>query len=214
MLSKILEKLIYKRLIKYINDNNILVNNQFGFRQGYSTCMALLLLQDKLTNAIDNGEYAIGLFLNLSKAFDTIDHKILADKLKFYGIRGVVLKWFESYLSNRKQFVSFNGTISEEMTIMCSVPQGSILGPLLFLLYINDLALTCDKRMAVLFADDTNLFITGKNLYQITEIMNTELIKVSLWLQVNSLSLNVEKTNYIIFSGKHRLKKYHNNNNR
>ncbi len=110
------------------------LNNQFRFRQGYSTCMALLLLQDKLTNAIYNGEYAIGLFLDLSKAFDTIDHKILADKLKFYGIRGVVLKWFESYLSNRKQVVLFNCIISEEMAITCGVPQGSILGPLLFLL--------------------------------------------------------------------------------
>ncbi len=142
--------------------------------------MALLLLQDKLTNAIDNGEYAIGLFLDLSKTFDTIDHKILADKLKFYGIREVVLKWFEIYLSNKKQVVSFNGTISEEMTITCGVPQGSILGQLLFLLYINDLALTFDKLRAVLFADDTNLFITGKNLHQITEIMNTELIKVRI----------------------------------
>ncbi len=112
-----------------------------------------------------------------------------------------------SYLSNRKQVVLFNDTISEEMTITWGVPQRSILWPLLFLLYINDLALTCDKLMAVLFGDNTNLFITGKHLHQITEIMNTELIKASLWLQVNRLSLNVEKTHYIIFSSKRWLNK-------
>ena len=168
--------------------------------------MALLLLQEKLSNALDNGEYAIGLFLDLSKAFDTINQNILSSKLHFYGIRGIVLDWFESYLSNWKQVVSFNGSISEEMSVKFGVLQGSVLGPLLLLIHINDLATTCDKLMVVLFADDTNLFIHGTNLHQIADTINTELIRLSLWLKVNKLSLNVGKTQYIIFFTKCKTK--------
>ena len=113
--------------------------------------------------AIDNKEFTVGIFINLSKAFDTVDHTILLNKLQHYGIRGVVHKWFSNYLSNREQFVKFNETISSQRTIKCGAPQGSILGPLLFLIYTNDLCSVSKALDFILFADDTNIFFSHKN---------------------------------------------------
>ena len=118
---------------------HILVDNQCGFRSGHSTSLALLQLYNKISSAIDLNEFTIGIFLDLSKAIDTVNHSILFDKLQHYGIRGVALDWFKSYFSNRLQFVQFNGVYSKKNPICCGVPQGSILAPLLFLLYINDI---------------------------------------------------------------------------
>ena len=129
--SKLLERLMYKRLIKYVEKNKILSKHQDGFRKNRSTELAVIELVDKITKAIDKGEYTIGIFLDLSKAFDTINHKILIKKLEHYGIRGICLKWFENYLENRKQIVKYNQIKSKEMKITSGVPQGSILGPLL-----------------------------------------------------------------------------------
>ena len=126
---------MYNRIISYLEKFSILYNNQFGFRSKHSTIHALLLLTDKIQRSIDNGTYSCGIFLDLSKAFDTVDHKILLTKLEYYGIRGVVNDWFASYLSNRRQFVSCFGTDSDYHTVSCGVPEGSVLGPLLFLLY-------------------------------------------------------------------------------
>jgi len=204
VLSKVMERLMYNRLIDYLNTHKILYRNQFGFRKGYSTQLALILLVDKISQAIDKGEYCIGLFLDLSKAFDTIDHNILINKLYHYGIRGTSLEWFKSYLTDRKQYVTFNGENSERSQIKCGVPQGSILGPLLFLIYMNDLAHVSDKLYTILFADDTNLFLTGKKIHEMTVIFNEELAKLTTWLAVNKLSLNIDKTNYMIFKGKRK----------
>ncbi len=204
MFSKILEKLTYNRLMKYINENNILYKHQFGFRNAYSTYMAMILLEDKITQAMDNGEYTLGLFLDFSKAFDTINHTILMSKLHHYGIRGISLDWFQSYMTNRSQSVTYNGYTSTTLPITCGVPQGSILGPLLFLLYINDLCLASPRLFSIIFADDTNMFVSGKNPHQLATIMNSELEKVTTWLKVNKLSLNIEKTHYILFSGKRK----------
>lgn len=199
LFSKILERLMYSRLLSFINENKTLYKFQFGFREGHSPDLALIYLVDKISNALENGDFVLGLFLDFSKAFDTVDHNILFDKLEFLGIRGTTLSWFQSYLNTRKQYVEYNSVKSTEMTISCGVPQGSILGPLLFLLYINDLADVSDKLFALLFADDSNMFLSGKNPDELIESMNIEIEKVICWLRTNKLSLNLKKTHYIIF---------------
>ena len=160
VISKILERLMYNRLIKYLNDNKILYSFQFGFRQNHSAVMALITLVDKISKALENGEFAIGLFLDFSKAFKTINYDVLFMKLFHYGVRGCALDWFMSYLTNRKQYVVYNGACSNLKPITCGVPQGSILGPLLFLIYVNDLAYVSEYLFMVMFADDTNALVS------------------------------------------------------
>ena len=157
-----------------------------------------------MTQAIESGEYVIGVFLDFSKAFDTVNHEILLDKLYHYGVRGCAHKWFSSYLTDRQQFVTYNGMKSQNQVIKCGVPQGSILGPLLFLIYINDLATVCKNTFPILFADDSNLFISGRDSDLIMKTLNEELKEISLWLKANKLSLNIKKTHFMIFSSKNK----------
>ena len=145
-------------------------------------------------------EHVIGIFLDFSKAFDTVDHSILLRKLSHYGIRGNALDWFENYLSGRTQYVTYNGVSSQYKSISCGVPQGSILGPLLFLVYINDLCSLCKHTAPILFADDTNLFCNGTDLQEMEKCINDKPAQISQWLKVNKLSLNVKKTNYVLFT--------------
>ena len=148
---------------------------------------------------MEDGDYVLGLFLDFSKAFDTVNHDILFTKLEFYGVRGLPLSLFKSYLNGRQQYVEYNGVSSTRSNIVCGVPQGSILGPLLFLLYINDLAHASDKIFSILFADDSNLFLSGKDPNQLIRTMNEELVHIVKWLQVNKLSINLKKTHFMIF---------------
>ena len=140
-----------------------------------------------------------GIFLDFSKAFDTVDHDILIEKLDFYGIRGIAKDWFVSYLSDRQQFVTVNGVKSDLTSISCGIPQGSVLGPILFLLYINDFHLCSALFDFHLFADDANLFYRHKDIKLWQQNINDELKNVSLWLCSNKLSLNIEKSNFVIF---------------
>ena len=159
-------------------------------------------LVDNISKNIDEGNYGIGIFLDLSKAFDTIDHTILLDKLCRYGVRGVTVNWFKHYLNDRKQFVSYNNTTSVSMKVTCGVLQGSILGPLLFILYVNDITKVSNIFKINLFADDTSLIHTHDNFEYLIKETNEELIRISTWLATNKLVLNINKTNYMIFTSR------------
>ena len=198
--SKILEKIISVRFVKFLKINNILAPEQFGFREKHTTSHALLHFIDKISSAKDHGLHTVGIFLDYSKAFDTIDHNILLYKLSFYGIRGKALEWFRSYLSDRKQFVFLNGVKSSMQPVTCGVPQGSLLGPLLFLLYINDFPQSSKILSFILFADDSSVFYSDKNPRKLLQTINSELISVNDWIIANRLSLNLVKTNYMLFS--------------
>ena len=147
----------------------------------------------------------MGVFIDLAKAFDTIDHGILLKKMQHYGIRGVALRYISSYLENHKQYVSIDGLKSDLTTIVCGVPQGSILGPILFLLYINDLNSVSKILKTIMFADDTNLFLTGYDITTVEQQLNIELIAINTWFQVNLLSLNVSKSSFVIFGHRRNL---------
>ena len=156
-IEKILEELMYKRLYAFLSNNNIICNLQFGFRQQYSTSHVLINITENIRKALVDGNIGCGVFVGLQKAFDTVDHQILLAKLNHYGIHGVSNDWFKSYLSNHSQYVSINGYESGLAAINCGVPQGSVLGPLIFLLYINDLNQAIQFCKVHHFADDTNL---------------------------------------------------------
>jgi hypothetical protein len=161
----------------------------------------LVSLIDKIASAVDKGDLVLGVFLDFQKAFDTVNHQILLDKLYKLGIRGTALMLLKDYLNNRQQCVSYTyvDVESEKSIITCGVPQGSILGPLLFLIYINDLIFASDLLMPILFADDTNVFLTGNSIDGLTSAMNTELNKIVEWLKANRLSLNIGKTQCMVF---------------
>lgn len=148
---------------------------------------------------MDKNEYSLGVFLDLAKAFDTVDHRILLAKMQHYGIRGNALDWFTSYLTDRQQQVLCNGNYSKFLPIKFGVPQGSILGPLLFLIYINDLPNSSKLLHYILFADDTNVFLSNASYEQLFEVANAELKLASEWFRANKLSLNLSKTNFILF---------------
>ena len=159
----------------------------------------MISLTESIKNTLDNKNFGCGIFLDLQKAFDTVNHQILLNKLQHYGIRGTALQWFKSYLSCRSQYVSVNGHNSSHLSVTCGVPQGSVLGPLLFLLYINDLPNSSRKLSFYLFADDTNIYFESSSVKQLQKVVNKELKHVKKWLDANKLALNVSKTNFIIF---------------
>ena len=205
-INKILEKLMFNRLYSFLESKKCIYDLQFGFRQKHSTNHALLSMTQQIKDTLDNGNLAIGVFVDFQKAFDTVNHKILLDKLNHYGIRGLANQWFSSYLTNRQQYVSIDNIKSDTKPILHGVPQGSVLGPLLFLLYINDLHKCIHFSVTRHFADDTNLMYTidfskirNRNP---TRKLNIDLKNLNQWLLANKISLNATKTELIYFRNK------------
>ena len=205
--SKILEKLMLNRLSEFLDKYNFLCNQQYGFRKKHSTELAVVELANDIAEAIDAKQTTIWIFIDLSKAFDTLNHTILLKKLEHCGVRGIPLIWFTSYLENRMQYVIYNNSISKKCNIVTGVPQGSILGPLLFLIYINDICNASRLLKFILHADDTNIFFSSSSLSELCRTINEEMVRVVQWFRANRLSVNLKKTGYIVFGTPGKIKK-------
>ena len=179
---------MHKRLSKLLDKKKLIYSLEFGFRQNYSTSYALIHLNETIKQSLDQGLFSCGIFVDLQKVFDTADHDILLSKLKNYGIRGITNKWFETYLKDRQQFLSINGYSSECVSMAIGVPQGSVLGPLLFLLYINDLNLAVKHCKVHHFADDTNLLYTNNSIKKLNTFLNKDLKNLTNWLNANKIT--------------------------
>ena len=204
IVSKILERAVLVQIEKHLNENNLLYANQSGFRKSYSTDTCLISLMDHIRMEISQGNYVGMVLLDLQKAFDTVDHDILCNKLEAMGID--FTEWFKSYLGGRKQIVIANGVSSEPKTVKCGVPQGSILGPLLFLCYVNDMPISLTCKL-LLYADDSALIVSGPDPDVIAETLSNELKSCRQWLIDNKLSLHLGKTEAILFGTKRKLRR-------
>ncbi len=200
VISKVLEKIVQKRINSFLKKKLLLFDSQFGFRSNHSTIDAISELIGKIIKGFEKGNKTLALFLDLSKAFDTLPHSTLLTKLENFGIRGRALNWFHSYLSNRKMYVNYNGNKSEIVPSgEFGVPQGSVLGPLCFILATNDLSLTLKKCRCILFADDTTIYTSNKNLRHLKESLKHDLEIVIDWFRSNKLTLNLDKTCFVLF---------------
>ena len=205
VVAKVFERIVHDQLYAYLEEHSIIYKYQSGFRSTHSTVTALLEATDTWAYNIDRRKINAVVFLDLKKAFDTVDHKILLSKLSHYGICRNAYNWFKCYLENRTQMCSINGSLSKNRSLTCGVPQGTILGPLLFLLYINDLPnclSNCEPRM---YADDTYLTYAGDCVDSLQLYLNLDLENVHNWLRANKLTLNMTKTEFMLIGSRQRL---------
>ena len=199
-ISKILEKISYNQFFAYLSQLKYICQTQYGFRESHSTEHAVLELTNRILNDLDIGHCPMAIFIDLSKAFDTLDHHILLEKLHSYGVNNLSYNWFKSYLQDRPYYVDFDNINSDRNVISLGVPQGSILGPLLFLIYVNDINNSSDFFTFIKYADDTNLYIPTIQLTtEYYNVVNCELKKIHTWLRVNKLSLNINKSIFMVF---------------
>lgn len=208
VVAKVLEKLVFDQLYSYFTENYILSKFQSGFRSGHSTVTALLQATEKWFKNIDHGFINGVVFADLSKAFDTVDHAILLKKLSMYGVNEILLKWFSSYLANRFQCCMVNGDRSEWKPLETGVPQGSTLGPLLFLTYINDLPNCLDFTSSDMYADDTQITALAETIDELEDILNWDIENLHTWLCANKLSANATETEFITIASNYRLKQF------
>ena len=204
--ARVFEKLIYNQLYKFLVDNNLLCNKQYGFRSLHSTALALGKVTNRWLLSFDKGCMRSVVFLDIKKAFDTVDHQILIQKLDHYGFQGNELDFIESYLDNRQQCCQIEGYTSSMRKISCGVPQGSILGPLLFIMYMNDLPSAVPDVDITMYADDTAIDTAFRTVGEIKQPLLPAFFRLCQWLDKNKLSLNVVKTEFMILGTNSRLR--------
>ena len=200
---KIVEKIVVKQMMAYMKKHRMIYDHQYGFPPGHNTTQPMIHFLEKFYSAFNHTspKLVAAVFIDLKKAFDTVDHDILLKKLEFYGFRGAVNTWFRNFLGGREQYVFYRGKNSKKRTISCGVPQGTCLGPILFLIFINDLANATDL-FTILFADDTTFLYEFNDLITSAVIINRELTRAAEWFQANKLTLNTKKTKFMLFSRK------------
>ena len=203
--GKILEKIVHNRIMEHLELNGLLDHNQGGFRANHSTTGTISKFTDKIYHGMNKGEITVATFIDLKKAFDTVNHKILLEKLDNLGVRDRNLKWIDNYLTSRSQSTLANGIISTSRIISCGVPQGSVLGPLLFLIYVNDLSSVLTNSGHYLYADDTVIFRSGSNIQTTVNLLQTDLNSFGSWCKANKLTINTKKSNYVIYGTKQKL---------
>ncbi|KAI8480722.1 hypothetical protein Bbelb_415600 [Branchiostoma belcheri] len=204
--SKVMEKLVAKQVSCYMSKNNLLTVYQSGFRRHHSTATAVLKIVEDIRSASNSRQVTVALFLDLRKAFDTVNHAILLGKLQKLGFDGEVTKWFTSYLSGRLQCTNLQGQTSEKAEVTCGVPQGSVLGPLLFCLYVNDFPRVLEKCKIHMYADDTVLYYSAGTVKECEEAVSQDMKRVSEWLTDNRLSLHPDKTKSMFFGVTQKLR--------
>ena len=201
--SKLIEKIVHNRIYKLYEVNDILDEKQGGFRPNHSTTNTTAYFIDDIYNAMNNNEILIATYIDAMKAFDTVNHRILLEKAKRYGITGQVLAWLKNYLSDRFQCTLANNTVSNMSPISCGVPQGSVCGPLLFLLYIKGILESCKVS---LYADDTVIFISQKNVNEALQLLQSDLNRLIMWCSDNKVTINTKKTKYCIYGMRSNVK--------
>lgn len=207
--SKIIEQIVHHQLYNYLEENNLLQCQQFGFRKQRSTQQAVSLFVETIRKNADKGECTGAIYLDLRKAFDTVNHSRLLHKLQLHGIHDIELQWFEDYLFNRTQYVTYDNINSSPQQITCGVPQGSTLGPLLFLLLVNDLHQLLSKSKVLLYADDTVVYYSSKSSKEVESVLNNEVQRIADWMNENCLIINLKKgkTEFVMYGAHQNLRK-------
>ena len=205
--GKLLEKVVHLTISRHLEDNNLLTENQGGFRKNRSTTSTIVALTDNILKAMNDSKITVATFIDLRKAFDTINHTVLLRKIEHSGIGGTLLEWCKSYLSHRTQSTFANGVKSDSLMVTCGVPQGSVLGPLFFLLYVNDMTEYVKDANINLYADDTVIYVQGKKACDCSLRIQTALNKFSQWCDMNALHINASKTKTMVFGTSKKLKK-------